>query len=170
MAHLNCDNVASPPNFTWIDEGVLAGCGCPTHLGHYKYFSQSGIRHVIVLKERYPPEAEKNCELLNLKSSRIHIKDFYPPTIEQIDEFLKHVEEAKTANQAVVAHCARGNGRTGTMLACYLLKQRRLTPQEALAEIRKLRPGSVETAEQERAIEIYFKHINLAAANSLVHD
>nr|XP_039251267.1 dual specificity protein phosphatase 23-like [Styela clava] len=156
---------APPPNFSWVDEGFLAGCGCPGNLDHYKYFTEVGIRHVISLKEQYPPGAEENSKSLNLKLSKIQIKDFHPPTIDQIDEFLKLVDEGKKCNQPVVTHCALGNGRTGTMLACYLLKQKGISAKEALDEIRKLRPGSVETVEQEKAIEMYYKHLNETATD-----
>ncbi|RMB93931.1 hypothetical protein DUI87_29667 [Hirundo rustica rustica] len=45
-----------------------------------------------------------------------------------------------------------GHGRTGTLLACYLCKERHLAGGDAIREIRRLRPGSIETAEQERAV------------------
>lgn len=41
------------------------------------------------------------------------------------------------------------------MLACYLIKHKKMTGSEALLEIRRLRPGSVETNEQEKAILQY---------------
>ncbi|NWV54479.1 DUS23 phosphatase, partial [Daphoenositta chrysoptera] len=43
-------------------------------------------------------------------------------------------------------------GRTGTLLACYLCRARRLPAGDAIREIRRLRPGSVETPEQEQAV------------------
>ncbi|XP_050164902.1 dual specificity protein phosphatase 23, partial [Myiozetetes cayanensis] len=54
--------------------------------------------------------------------------------------------------QAVAVHCALGLGRTGTLLGCYLGKLRGLSGVEAVREIRRLRPGSIETPEQEEAV------------------
>ncbi|NWX09416.1 DUS23 phosphatase, partial [Caloenas nicobarica] len=45
-----------------------------------------------------------------------------------------------------------GYGRTGTMLACYLAKARDMSGADAIREIRRLRPGSIETREQEEAV------------------
>lgn len=59
--------------------------------------------------------------------------------------------------QAVGVHCALGFGRTGTMLACYLVKERRLAAGDAIAEIRRLRPGSIETFEQEKAVFQFYQ-------------
>lgn len=60
-------------------------------------------------------------------------------------------------SQAVGVHCALGFGRTGTMLACYLVKERRLAAGDAIAEIRRLRPGSIETYEQEKAVFQFYQ-------------
>lgn len=54
--------------------------------------------------------------------------------------------------QAVAVHCMLGYGRTGTLLACYLCKERHLAGGDAIREIRRLRPGSIETLEQEQAV------------------
>ncbi|NWR95671.1 DUS23 phosphatase, partial [Furnarius figulus] len=45
-----------------------------------------------------------------------------------------------------------GHGRTGTLLGCYLAKVGHLSGSEAIREIRRLRPGSIETPEQEQAV------------------
>lgn len=60
-------------------------------------------------------------------------------------------------SQAVGVHCALGFGRTGTMLACYLVKERGLAAGDAIAEIRRLRPGSIETYEQEKAVFQFYQ-------------
>ncbi|NWR53705.1 DUS23 phosphatase, partial [Regulus satrapa] len=70
----------------------------------------------------------------------------------QILSFLQIVEEANGRGEAVAVHCMLGHGRTGTLLACYLCKERHLAGSDAIQEIRRLRPGSIETAEQEQAV------------------
>ncbi|GAC1577318.1 MAG: hypothetical protein NVS4B1_05400 [Ktedonobacteraceae bacterium] len=54
----------------------------------------------------------------------------------------------------IVAHCEAGLGRMGTVLAGYLTTCG-LPAQEAIDVIRKLRPGSIETEEQEAIIYEY---------------
>jgi hypothetical protein len=57
------------------------------------------------------------------------------------------------AGEAAAVHCGGGLGRTGTVLACYLLEiDEGLGPEEAVRRVRALRPGSVQTPAQLAAI------------------
>ena len=61
-----------------------------------------------------------------------------------------------SSDLGVAVHCAAGLGRTGTVLAAWFVTQG-LSAQNAIARVRRLRPGSVETEEQERAVEEFAK-------------
>ena len=52
---------------------------------------------------------------------------------------------------AVGVHCMAGRGRTGTMIACYLVSQG-MSAEDAIAEVRRARPGSIQTEAQEQAV------------------
>lgn len=39
------------------------------------------------------------------------------------------------------------------MLACYLVKTTHCTPEEAISIVRRKRPGSIETREQEKLVQ-----------------
>jgi protein-tyrosine phosphatase len=49
----------------------------------------------------------------------------------------------------VLAHCKGGLGRAG-MVAARLLVERGVSPDEAIASVRRVRPGAIETGLQER--------------------
>lgn len=57
-----------------------------------------------------------------------------------VDELLEIIEKEKGA---VAIHCKGGIGRTGTIIACYLMKHHCFDAHEAVAWIRICRPGSV---------------------------
>lgn len=61
--------------------------------------------------------------------------------------------------QGVGVHCMHGFGRTGTMLACYLVKMKKVSGIDAINEIRRLRKGSIETHEQEKAVVQFYQRI-----------
>ena len=53
---------------------------------------------------------------------------------------------------AVVLHCFAGKGRTGTILACYFV-EKGMRAEDAIAQVRELRPGSIESFSQEIMVE-----------------
>ena len=55
------------------------------------------------------------------------------------------------ADRAVAIHCRMGLGRTG-MAAALLLVERGTTPEEAIATVRRVRPGAIETRAQEALV------------------
>ena len=68
---------------------------------------------------------------------------------------IEFIDEQVVQNQRpVVVSCYAGIGRTGTVLACYLVN-RGAEPADAIDEVRRLRPRSVQTPEQEAAVYEY---------------
>lgn len=53
--------------------------------------------------------------------------------------------------EGVVIHCRGGLGRTG-LVAARLLIERGMLPPEAIARVRAVRPGAIETSAQERYV------------------
>ncbi|XP_076873901.1 dual specificity protein phosphatase 23a [Brachyhypopomus gauderio] len=145
MAHAS----APPPNFSWVEPQNLAGLAWPSEIHNYRFLIDHGIKHLVCLCESKPPHCDSVPELT---VHHLSIVDFSPPSSAQIQRFLSIVEDANSKGQGVGVHCMHGHGRTGTMLACYLVKMRNMTGQEAVKKIRELRPGSIETEEQENAV------------------
>jgi atypical dual specificity phosphatase len=149
-----------PLNFSWVVEGRLAASGQPG-VGSYfegslvqdlKIFGDLGIGLIVTLTEQ--PLDRDALGLSNLTAVHLPVADMTPPAQETIDQFLELADEAESQGLATLVHCRAGLGRTGTLVACYLARGR-LTADEAISSVRQMRPGSIETTEQEMAVRVY---------------
>jgi atypical dual specificity phosphatase len=89
----------------------------------------------------------------------IPIPDGAAPSIEQIEQLVNYLTYGLRDGKKIVVHCGAGYGRTGTMLACYLVS-RGMHAAEAIVEIRKKMPLAIENRWQEERIaeyELYLK-------------
>ncbi len=148
-------------NFSWLIEAKLAGSDKPGGNGpeddDLHFLQAQGLRAIITLTHQActPTLLEK----YGLMSKHLPVEDFEAPNIELIEKAVGYIERRLTHNQPVVVHCRAGYGRTGTILACYLV-HRGMSPQQALSELRRARPGSVEVKAQERAVHAYYRKIH----------
>jgi atypical dual specificity phosphatase len=64
---------------------------------------------------------------------------------------LEFIDEQHANGRAAAVHCLMGQGRTGTVLAAYLIRNG-ASPAEALRAVRAVCPGAVEAPSQEGAL------------------
>jgi len=145
-------------NFSFVIKDRLAGCAAPGTWDpiedDLQALKEVGITALVSLTEESLDAV--TVEEAGLDYLHEPVPDFHPPRPAQIRRFVEFVKsriEGK-ARGAVAVHCFAGRGRTGTLLACYLVATG-LDAEEAVRTVRRLRPGSIETREQERAVRSY---------------
>ncbi|CAK1591254.1 unnamed protein product [Parnassius mnemosyne] len=142
-----------PYNFSWFVKDKVAAMGWPQTVENLNYLVDSGINHLITLSpEKLPPVFDFERKL---KWTEIGIKEFGAPTLKQILKFIEICERAEMKGEVIGVHCRHGRGRTGTMLACYLVHFKNMAPERAVLTVRVQRPGSCETYEQEKIVCYY---------------
>ncbi len=142
---------------TWLEEDCLAACRYPRSEKALRELAERGVTLLVNLHER--PHSRAVLGRHDLTELHLPVRDFTAPTLEQLEHGIAAIEHAISNGQKVAVHCGGGLGRTGTLLACYLVKCG-LTPEDAIARIRALRPGSVETPQQEAAVQHYAQHLS----------
>ena len=141
-------------NFGWVLENELAGSQGPTILPDLFFLHSQGIRAVIRMEEE--TIAADTGNELGLVDMYEPVPDFTPPNLEQIRRMIEFIDRQTEEQRPVVVSCYAGIGRTGTVLACYLV-HRGQQPADAIHRVRELRPGSIQTPEQEAAVYEYAK-------------
>lgn len=137
-------------NFFWLIPHKIAGGSLPRTPSDIEILVNYKIKHVISLIEN-PSEILKLTKGFDIKMYSIPIVDFSIPTQSQIQQFLSLISKNIEHNQATFVHCFGGCGRTGTMLAVYLVHSG-YNAFDAIKRVRELRPCSMETEEQEQVI------------------
>jgi atypical dual specificity phosphatase len=137
-------------NFSWLIEGEIAGMAKPAStVSDFEFLKDNNIDAIVSLSEF--PLDENLVEEFGFEVKHIPVRDFESPRMEQVEDFLKFAKEIRTDGKKLVVHCDAGAGRTGTMLACYLVSKG-YDAAKAIEEVRRKRPGSIETPGQEEIV------------------
>jgi atypical dual specificity phosphatase len=145
--------MSQPQGFSWIEKPLLAAMARPDGVEDLDWLRNKGIELLISLTED-PPRRDwiNSAGLLLIHEPMI---DMEAPPQEQLDRCVAAIIKAHDRKMGVTIHCAAGLGRTGVVLACYFI-DKGLNASNAIARVRRLRPGSIETEEQEHAVEDFY--------------
>ncbi len=146
-----------PTNFSWVTEGKLAGSGLPITEDEFRWVVDKGIKSIVSVRE--VPLPSKWFDGGEIDYLHLMVEDYGAPTIEVLDETVDYIDKKIGSGKAVLVHCAAGKGRTGAVLAAYMIKKENLTAEQAIEKIRLMRPGSVQSITQETALSMYEKYL-----------
>ena len=144
-----------PDNFSWIIEEKLAGSAIPTSKEEIDWLKQEGVKSIVTIREE-PLEDEwiKDVNYLH-----VHSNDMGIPEFSDLVNSVDFIHQRITNDEPVMVHCLAGLGRTGTILACYLIKYEDMAADDAIEKVRRERHGSIQSFSQEEIIFRFEKFV-----------
>lgn len=145
-----------PNGFSWLVPGRLAGTPWPGVVHDMdidlKALSRCGVTMLITLTEKdFPQDALARH---GLKNFHLPVYDHEPPTVAQIQMLLARMSAAMRRGEVLAVHCLAGLGRTGTVLAAWMVREG-LTAEEALRRVRLIDAQYVQSEAQEALLYEY---------------
>jgi atypical dual specificity phosphatase len=178
------DTVTEPPKsgassglLWWVMPGALAGMPMPfIHPERRLNMGGSLADYGDELPALYAAGIRAVVSLLNIPSDAgiyesagftfkcLPVPDGGAPSMEQAQEFIKFVSLQLANHRPVAVHCEAGLGRTGTLLATYLISQGE-TAASAIGRVRSAEKSAVETPRQIQFLEQFAERRENPAIN-----
>ena len=147
--------VRRPINFSWIWYKKLAGTGKPMSKDEIAWLVKQGVGHIITTTE----EPLDKSWIDGIECLHLPTPDLKAPSEDFMDRAVVfiHNRVLDKDGKSVVVHCHAGLGRTGCILACYMIRHMGYTAERAIRHLRNERPGSIQSKAQEDALYAYEK-------------
>ena len=140
-----------PTGFVWINKGLLAGSGYPASRSQLEWLRGQQVKTILTLTESQLPS--QWLEGLAFEVRHIPMRDHLTPNTTDLEEAATFVRDNVNAGRTTLVHCLAGEGRTGCVLAAYLIKDRGVTAEEAMGTLRRIKPLFIERAQEESVVE-----------------
>lgn len=146
-----------PNGFHWIVPGKLAGTAEPglSHSIDYDLdlLARIGVTHLISLTEKdLDQEALGRHGLQNI---HLPVFDRETPSIAQTYMLLRRMQKLLDEGKVVAVHCKAGIGRTGTVLAAWMIREGGLSTSSAIERLRLINKSYVQTEMQENFLHAF---------------
>ena len=115
-----------------------------------------GVRGVVNTCEEYPgPEAL--YRELGMTQLRVPTIDFTAPNLQDVERAVDFINDYRRRGEGVYIHCKAGRGRSATVVLCWLVQARKLSPEAAQQKLLEVRPHVVPNVYRRPVVQQFWK-------------
>ncbi|KAL7160498.1 hypothetical protein ABFS83_01G099300 [Erythranthe nasuta] len=140
----------------WIDEFLLLGAvPFPSDVQRLK---EHGVCGVVTLNESYETLVPSSLyEAHGIRHLVLPTRDYlFAPSLTDICRAVDFIHENALNGQSTYVHCKAGRGRSTTVVICYLVKYRHMTPDSAYDYVKSIRPRVLLASSQLKAVQEFY--------------
>lgn len=113
--------------------------GAPTYPRDYRFLADHGIKAVLDVREERLGDLDFYAQH-DIEHAKLRVLDMAVPPPEVLDAGVRWIAQQVAQGRPVLVHCAKGRGRSATVLAAYLMKEHGLSFDEARRLLEARRP------------------------------
>jgi atypical dual specificity phosphatase len=117
-----------------------------------------GVRGVITLNEPYETLVRTSLyHAHGIDHLVIPTRDYcFAPILVDICQAVAFIHENASNGRTTYVHCKAGRGRSTTIVVCYLVKHKQMTPDAAYEYVKSIRPRVLLASSQWQAVQDYY--------------
>ncbi len=144
--------------FSEIESGLWLG-GAPSLQRDYQFIVDHGINAVINIRAEHADD-EVFYAQHDIHHIRFHVPDVGVPDCGMIDEAVRWMKAEASAGRSILVHCAKGRGRSATLLAAYLMDTQGVTFEQA-RDVMKAKRKLVKLEERHQRVLVEWQAVKL---------
>lgn len=146
-------------DFRWwdrVDEFVLLGA--VPFPGDVPCLKELGVSGVVTLNEPYEMLVKTSLyHMYEIDHLVIPTTDYlFAPSFADICRAVDFIHGNASQGKTTYVHCKAGRGRSTTVVLCYLVEHRKMTPEAAYQYVRGIRPRVLLSSSQWQAVQEYY--------------
>ncbi|KAG6788738.1 hypothetical protein POTOM_004815 [Populus tomentosa] len=124
-----------------------------------------GVGGVITLNEPYETLVPTSLyHAYGIDHLVLPTRDYcFAPSLNDISQAVAFIHENVSSGQTTYVHCKAGRGRSTTIVICYLVHHKQMTPEAAYKYLRSIRPRVLLASAQWKAVQEYY-HLKVNAS------